>query len=316
MANKSSPLAGASGLFPALVVLVALTGCETDDSRGRSGYYDRPSSRGSVMVVYEDDYDYYPAYEVYYSRSRHEYVYRDGNSWVRRSEPSGISISVLLSTPSVRMDFRDSPEQHHSAVIRSYPRNWSRGGSGVQVQAAVVFEDDYIYYPGYEIYYSSNRHEYVYRDGSSWVRRSEPRGVSLNVLLAAPSVRMDFRDSPERHHSTVVQSYPRSWQRANSAPAARNDRREEQKAQPADRDNRRNEPAVRGDRRDDRNDSNNNDRNVRPSDQKEEKKVAKPDAKNGRKDDKKSDEKKDEKKKDRKDGDKDDDEKDEKRKNE
>ncbi|MDI1319734.1 MAG: hypothetical protein PSW75_06000 [bacterium] len=205
-------------------MLVALTGCETDDSRGRSGYYDRPSSRGSVMVVYEDDYDYYPAYEVYYSRSRHEYVYRDGNSWVRRSEPSGISISVLLSTPSVRMDFRDSPEQHHSAVIRSYPRNWSRGGSGVQVQAAVVFEDDYIYYPGYEVYYSSNRHEYVYRDGSSWVRRSEPRGVSLNVLLAAPSVRMDFRDSPERHHSTVVQSYPRTVPRPPGTTAGKSRR--------------------------------------------------------------------------------------------
>lgn len=125
MAIRLSPLAGASGLFTVLVALAALTGCQSDNSNRRSGDYDGPSSRGQgVVVIYEDDYDYYPAYETYYSRSRREYVYRDGGRWVRRSEPSGISLNVLLSAPSVRMDFRDAPEQHHRAVVQSYPRNW------------------------------------------------------------------------------------------------------------------------------------------------------------------------------------------------
>ena len=44
----------------------------------------RPQRDGAVhlqtsVAVYEDDYDYYPGYEVYYSRNRDEYVYRDGS---------------------------------------------------------------------------------------------------------------------------------------------------------------------------------------------------------------------------------------------
>lgn len=106
-----------------------------------------------------------------------------------------------------------------------------RGRPPVQVQAAVMFQDDYIYYPGYETYYSSNRHEYVYREGSAWVRRPEPRGVTVNVLVAAPSVRLDFHDSPEQHHSSVVQSYPRNWAPPGQAKShdAKDDRKEDKK---------------------------------------------------------------------------------------
>jgi hypothetical protein len=106
-----------------------------------------------------------------------------------------------------------------------------RGRPAVQVQAAVMFQDDYVYYPGYETYYSSNRHEYVYRDGSAWVRRPEPQGVAVNVLAAAPSVRLDFHDSPEQHHSSVVQSYPRNWTPPGQAKShdAKDDRKEDKK---------------------------------------------------------------------------------------
>lgn len=72
----------------------------------------------------QDDYEYYPNYEVYYSRNRHEYVYLDGGSWVRRPQPSGVTLDVLVHSPSVRLDFHDAPELHHSSVVRSYPRNW------------------------------------------------------------------------------------------------------------------------------------------------------------------------------------------------
>jgi hypothetical protein len=63
----------------------------------------------------------------------------------------------------------------------------------------------------------------VYRDGNTWVRRPEPRGITVDLLLAAPSVHVDFRDSPESHHSTVVKSYPRNWQKPGSN---RDDQRE------------------------------------------------------------------------------------------
>jgi hypothetical protein len=239
MNNPKNATSRRTVILAGSIVLVALSGCLVDVSDSSRGYQRRSSGQMQASVSYEDDYDYYPAYEVYYSRNRREYVYRDGSSWVRRSEPRGIELNAMLASPSVRVDFRDSPEQHHSNVVRSYPRNWNRsperrgyyqGRPTRQVQASVSYEDDYDYYPAYEVYYSRNRREYVYRDGSSWVRRSEPRGIELNVLLAAPSVRVDFRDSPERHHSAVVKSYPRNWRKGDD----RDDRKD-------DRDDRRDE---------------------------------------------------------------------------
>ena len=81
------------------------------------------------------------------------------------------------------------------------------------IQAPADAQDDYDYFPGYETYYSRNRREYVYRDNNAWVRRPMPRGVSADILMAAPSVRLDFHDSPERHHDNVLRSYPRDWKR-------------------------------------------------------------------------------------------------------
>lgn len=79
------------------------------------------------------------------------------------------------------------------------------------MQNVAVMQVDYDYFPGYETYYDRSRHEYIYRDGDAWVRKSKPRGVTADVLLAAPSARMDFHDSPERHHSAVVKTYPKTW---------------------------------------------------------------------------------------------------------
>jgi len=105
------------------VLLVTLTGCVA--------YVDRPP-QGSVYVapgVMEDDYVYYPEYEVYYSNSRHQYAYREGNAWVSRSAPRGVSVGMLQASTSVRMDFHDSPAYHHAAVVKQYPKNWRPAGS-------------------------------------------------------------------------------------------------------------------------------------------------------------------------------------------
>jgi len=237
MNRNLSFLLAAAGLVAGTALLFLLTGCA---SEGSGRYYgDRTSVRGQAVVSFEDDYDYYPRYETYYSRNRREFVYRDGGQWVRRREPSGVSINVILATPSVRLDFRDSPERHHNDVIRSYPRDWQRTSTSVQVQGTVVFEDDYDYYPRYETYYSRSRREYVYRDGNQWVRRPQPRGVTIRALQSAPSVRMEFRDSPERHHGDVVRSYPKNWKRQD----ARNDRGKDAK-----KDNRDRRDDDRGDR--------------------------------------------------------------------
>lgn len=99
----------------------------------------------------------------------------------------------------------------------------------VETQPTVVMQDDYVYYPDYEVYYSSNRHQYVYRDGSVWVTRPTPPRVSVGVLFASPSVRMDFHDSPERHHESVIHNYPRGWKAPGNGRGDRDDHRNDGK---------------------------------------------------------------------------------------
>jgi len=84
--------------------------------------------------------------------------------------------------------------------------------AGVEVESpAFAAQDDYVYYPNYEVYYSVSRHQYAYRDGNNWVSRPAPRGVSVDVLRASPAVKMNFHDSPANHHATVVKQYPKNW---------------------------------------------------------------------------------------------------------
>jgi len=117
--------AGPAGYVLGSAILLSLTGCV--------GYVDRPA-QGSVYVepyatfAEQDDYVYYPSYECYYSASRHQYAYREGNSWVARPAPRGASVETLRASPSVKMDFHDSPANHHAAVAQQYPKNWKPSG--------------------------------------------------------------------------------------------------------------------------------------------------------------------------------------------
>lgn len=119
------------GLVLGAAMLVSLTGCV--------GYVDRPD-QGSVYVepnatfAVQDDYVYYPGYECYYSASRHQYAYREGNAWVARPAPRGVSVNELRAAPSVKMDFHDSPANHHAAVAQQYPKNWKPSGSNQRPQ--------------------------------------------------------------------------------------------------------------------------------------------------------------------------------------
>jgi len=81
----------------------------------------------------------------------------------------------------------------------------------VYIERGVAVQDDYVYYPAYQVYYSSNRHQYVYRNGRDWVSRPAPPHVSVNVLFASPSVNVGFHDSPAHHHEEIVRQYPKRW---------------------------------------------------------------------------------------------------------
>jgi hypothetical protein len=111
--------AGKTGIVLNSVLLLTLTGCV--------GYVDGPRAQIAVespAVVVQDDYVYYPSYGVYYSSSRHQYASMEAGAWVSEPAPRGVSVDVLLASPSVRMDFHDSPANHHAAVARQYPKTW------------------------------------------------------------------------------------------------------------------------------------------------------------------------------------------------
>ena len=95
------------------------------------------------------------------------------------------------------------------------------------VEAGVVIQDDYVYYPGYQVYYSSSRRQYVYQEGRAWVTRPAPPHVSVGVLFASPSVRLDFHDSPAAHHTAVVRQYPKHWAPPKADPSHREEKRDE-----------------------------------------------------------------------------------------
>ena len=93
----------------------------------------------------------------------------------------------------------------------------------VVVVPAVVAEN-YVYYPNYGIYYNSHRHQYLYLKGDVWVTQPAPEGVSVEVLMASPSVNMDFHDSPERHHAEMLKKYPRDWKPSGAHEDQKDDR--------------------------------------------------------------------------------------------
>jgi hypothetical protein len=115
------------GLALGVALLVALTGCAGYVDGPRAGAYAAPPVVETTFAV-QDDYVYYPQYEIYYSSSRHEYASREGNAWISRPEPRGFSVNAVQASPSVRMDFHDSPANHHAAVAKQYPKNWKPSG--------------------------------------------------------------------------------------------------------------------------------------------------------------------------------------------
>ena len=126
--------AGPAGFVCAAVLLVTLTGCVGYVDGPRAGVYVAPPV---VEVAAPAEYIYYPGYDVYYNSGLHQYAYLEGGAWVSRPEPRGVSVNVLLASPSVRMDFHDSPANHHAAMVQKYPRNWAPSGAH-QVQKAQV----------------------------------------------------------------------------------------------------------------------------------------------------------------------------------
>jgi len=109
--------------------LLTLNGCVREVERPRAdAVYVLPPPQMAPVYVERDDYVYYPRYRMYYGNRSQRYYYQEGRSWVSRPEPQGISLRVLLSSPSVAVDFHDAPAAHHAQMIRTYPKRWTPPG--------------------------------------------------------------------------------------------------------------------------------------------------------------------------------------------
>lgn len=133
MGSPKSLLSGAA--TGAALSLLLLTGCATRHEVAlRAPAYPPPPGPPPPDYVdtefpVPDDYVYYPAYQVYYSNYRREYVYLERGNWISSSTPPRIlKGKTLSSTPSVRLGFNDSPSLHHAEVIEQYPKDWAQEG--------------------------------------------------------------------------------------------------------------------------------------------------------------------------------------------
>jgi hypothetical protein len=116
-----------TGFIVGAALLGTLTGCVVSEPHQ---HHARVHTPPPPVYVVQNDYVYYPGYEVYYSNSRRQYTYRDGRSWVSRPAPPRVSVDVLVASPSVRLDFHDAPSRHHSKIVRQYPKHWTPPGAG------------------------------------------------------------------------------------------------------------------------------------------------------------------------------------------
>ena len=129
--NKTRQAAiGKIGFVLCAALAGALTGCigYVDRPRGGEVYSEPPSVYVDSGPVVQPEYVYYPGYQVYYSNHTREYVYRDGGSWVSRPAPPRVSVDVLVASPSVNLNFHDAPANHHSSVVKTYPKSWTPPG--------------------------------------------------------------------------------------------------------------------------------------------------------------------------------------------
>lgn len=98
------------------------------------GHYDRAEPGYPGQPVYApgqvgygqqpyapDDYLYYPSAEVYFSPTRGEYLYREGNQWVHRREPPrGFDRRAQASR------YHGDPEHRDDRLQSTNPRDWRR----------------------------------------------------------------------------------------------------------------------------------------------------------------------------------------------
>jgi hypothetical protein len=109
-----------------LIVLVQQSGCSSAPRWGSWSVHPSPV-RLAIVMGRPDSYVYFPAYQVYYNRTRLQFVFPSDRGWTTQNDsPGDVGEAELFSSPVVAMNFTDAPQWHHAAVVRAYPWFWGR----------------------------------------------------------------------------------------------------------------------------------------------------------------------------------------------
>jgi len=119
-----------AALGAGVAMVLMLAGCAGQANRPPAGatftaadmYVTPPDLQPGILVT--DHYYYYPAWGVYYNTSRSQFSYLQGGAWVLGPVPPGMPINSIMASPSVKLNFRDSPTNHHAETLLKYPANW------------------------------------------------------------------------------------------------------------------------------------------------------------------------------------------------
>lgn len=115
-----------------VIALTGLSGCVTNGNplTGLSGLpeiFDNQVYRDRAVV--ENEYLYYPEYDLYYDRDQREFLSVENDRWVTRNRPRNVSPDRVFTSRAVNLDGY-TPQQHRDAYQQNRYRNSSFYTSG------------------------------------------------------------------------------------------------------------------------------------------------------------------------------------------
>jgi hypothetical protein len=66
----------------------------------------------------QNQYLYYPDYDLYYNRNTGDFISFENNRWIARKSPRNVSSDRLFASRSVSLQGYDTPEQHRAMYYR------------------------------------------------------------------------------------------------------------------------------------------------------------------------------------------------------
>lgn len=127
-----SPKTLACGL--GAIALLAVSGCVTnEDAAGGVAVFGNPGYQTRTVV--QNDYFYFPDYDIYYNRASGEFLSVENGRWTSRNRPLNVPVNRLLASRAVSVNTYISPQHHREVYLRRNVRQgrWQPASNAGQV---------------------------------------------------------------------------------------------------------------------------------------------------------------------------------------